>query len=104
MAMDSKATKKLKKLAHHLKPIISIGERGVSSGVLAEIDRGLSDHELIKIKLHSNRRSERATITEELVKSCSANLVQKIGKTIVLYKKNPDAKIKLSNISGIDLA
>ena len=36
----------------------------------AEIDRALSDHELIKIKLHSNRRSERATITEELVKSC----------------------------------
>ncbi len=102
--MDSKVSKKLKKLAHHLKPIISIGEKGVSGGVLAETDRALSDHELIKIKLHTNIRSERVTITKELVEGCSANLVQKVGKTIVLYRKNPDPKRKLSNLSGIDLA
>jgi len=97
--VDAKTRKKLKQIAHHLDPVIAVGDHGLSTNVLAETERALTDHELIKVKLHSGDRDDRASLSDELATHCSAAIVQKIGKVIVLFRANPDSKPALSNLS-----
>lgn len=87
MTLSPKFKQQLKAEAHHLNPIISIGNRGYSAAVQAEIERALDDHELIKIKIAGEDRDERKKLTEELCKFHQAELVQAIGKIIVIYRK-----------------
>lgn len=97
--MDAKTRKRLKQIAHHLDPVIAVGDHGLSASVLAETERALTDHELIKVKLHSADRDERASLGRGLATHCSATVVQKIGKVIVLFRANPQPKPALSNLS-----
>jgi RNA-binding protein len=97
--MDAKTRKKFKQIAHHLDPIIAVGDQGLSASLLAETDRALTDHELIKVKLHSADRGDRELLGDELATRCSASIVQKIGKVIVLFRANPQPKRALSNLS-----
>lgn len=80
----------LKKQAHHLKPVVQSGAAGLSDAVLAEIDRALRDHELIKIKLASADRAAFKTETELVCKRLNAVCVQSIGRTATLYRQNPE--------------
>lgn len=80
----------LKRKAHSLKPIILIGDKGLTENVHAEIDRGLKDHELIKIKMHVKERDEKKTMRDEIIATHSAQLIQQIGHVIVIYRKNDD--------------
>lgn len=90
--LNKEARLALKKQAHHLKPIVQSGAAGLSAPVLAEIDRALTDHELVKIKLATDDKAafkaEVATACQELDASC----VQQIGRTATLYRPNPDNK------------
>ena len=97
--MDPKTRKQLKQIAHHLDPVVSVGDHGLSESVLAEAERALNDHELIKVRIHSADRDERATLGGEIASRCSAEVVQKIGKIFVLYKSNPEPNQALSNLS-----
>lgn len=97
--LDTATRKRLRAIAHHLSPVISIGDGGVSSGVVEETNRALRDHELIKIKIHAEDRDDRKALGEALCEETGAVLVQKIGKTLVVYRANPDANPKLSNLS-----
>src|SRR5690554_7453618 len=72
-------------------------ERHLRGGA-AELERALSDHELIKIKLALPERDDRAAMLGELVTASGAELVQTIGKMALLYRKNPQANPKLSNV------
>ena len=65
--MDAKTRKKFKQIAHHLDPIIAVGDQGLSASLLAETDRALTDHELIKVKLHSADRGDRELLGDELI-------------------------------------
>lgn len=96
--MDSKTTKQLRRIAHHLEPVVSVGEAGVSESVIAETHRALNDHGLIKVKIHAPDRADRALLGEALVTECAAIVVQKIGKVLVLYRPNPAADRHLSNL------
>lgn len=102
--MDTKTRKQLKQIAHHLAPVITVGEHGLSAGVLAETDRALADHELIKVRLQTADRQERAEVANELASRCDAAVVQKIGKIIVLFRVNPKPKRELSNLSRYGLS
>jgi RNA-binding protein len=73
--------------AHHLKPIVMVGGKGLSDSLLAELDRALNDHELIKVTIAGAEREERRQITEELCRASSAEVVQIIGRISVLYRK-----------------
>ena len=97
--MDPKTRKQLKHIAHHLDPVVSIGDHGLSDSLLAEAERALTDHELIKVRIHSTDRAERAALGTELAARCAAEVVQKIGKIIVLYRSNPEPNQALSNVS-----
>ena len=90
--------KRLRAIAHHLDPIVMIGDAGLSTGVIDECERALKDHELIKTKIHLDDRDDRRELGEQLCEAVQAQVVQRIGKTLVIYRENPRANPKLSNV------
>ena len=97
--MLSSELKNLRRIAHHLHPVVMVGDGGVSDAVIAETHRALDDHELIKVKVNAMDRQDRAEMIAALADACQAETVQKIGKIVVLYRRNPEAKPELSNLS-----
>jgi RNA-binding protein len=97
--VDSAERKRLRRIAHHLHPIVIVGDGGVSDAVVAETNRALDDHELIKVKINAMDRDDRNEMIDVLVVACRAEAVQRIGKVVVLYRQNPEAKADLSNIA-----
>jgi len=86
MPMTPKMRQHLKAKAHKLKPIVLIGSNGLTDAVQKEIDRALTDHELIKIRLPSIERDEKQTLLNEICASNQAELVQLIGNIGILYR------------------
>jgi len=80
--------KKLKSDAHSLKPVVMIGQSGLTDAVLAEIELALDHHELIKIKIRAER-DERKLISEKICTATRAEAIQSIGQIIVIYRLNP---------------
>ena len=97
--LDAPFRKRLRAIAHHLDPVVSIGDAGISPGVVQETNRALRDHELIKAKLHCEDRHDRLALGNALCEETGAVVVQRVGKTLVLYRANPDANPKLSNVA-----
>jgi RNA-binding protein len=97
--LNSRNRRILRQIAHHLDPVVTVGNTGVSEAVAAELDRALSDHELIKVRINETDRELRRDLTTALVTACKGELVQTIGRIVVLYRGNPDAKPDLSNIA-----
>ncbi len=98
MSLTQEQKKQFKSIGHHLKPIVTVAENGLTEGVLAELDRALNDHELIKIQLRLAEREDRKVITDELCQKSSSILVQSIGKVALIYRKNPQPNKNLSNV------
>ncbi len=87
--LSSKQKKFLKGLAHSLSPVIQIGKEGITQGLLAATDMELLRHELIKIKIGNNSGLEKNDTARVLSETTGSSLVQLIGKTLILYRKNP---------------
>ena len=98
MTLTQEQKKQFKSIGHHLKPIVTIADNGLTEGVLAELDRALNDHELIKIQLRLAERDDRKAILDELCQKSSSILVQSIGKVALIYRKNPKPNKNLSNV------
>ena len=90
MSLTSKTRQALKAKAHQLKPIVLIGNQGLTDAVHKEIDRGLTDHELIKVKISTTDREVKHAIYEAICTINHAEPVQLIGNIIVIYRKNQD--------------
>ena len=75
--------------AHQLKPVVLIGGKGLTETVLAEIDRALTAHELVKVKAASDEREARDAWLAEICEKLSAHAVQQIGKVLVVYRQKP---------------
>jgi putative YhbY family RNA-binding protein len=82
--------RELKARAHALDPVVQIGGAGLTPAVLAEIDRALKSHELIKVRVPGADRTERETILAEICRGTGAQPVQHIGKILVLFRENPE--------------
>jgi len=80
--------KKLRADAHTLKPIVTIGQSGLTAPVLAEIELALDHHELIKVKIRAERDS-RKLISEQIHNDTGAEIIQSIGQVVVIYRLNP---------------
>lgn len=91
--MDSTDKKRLRAEAHSHKPVIMIGQAGLSPAVLAEIEIALDCHELLKVRIRAEREN-RKTIGDEIVAATGAELIQMIGQIAVLYRPNPEKRIK----------
>lgn len=95
-SLSNNQKKFLKGIAHHLNPVIIIGNNGVTESLMAELDSSLSRHELLKVKIASAERDERPEIIQYLVENTGALLVQTIGKTCVLFRqKEKDSEFTL---------
>ncbi|MBA1332082.1 RNA-binding protein YhbY, partial [Candidatus Endoriftia persephone str. Guaymas] len=66
MALSTQQNRKLKQLAHHLKPVVIIGQHGLSENVMSEIELALSHHELIKVKLAGADKAEREQLSSAI--------------------------------------
>ena len=82
--------KKLKARAHALDPILHLGGKGLTEAVIAEIGRALDAHELIKVRAGGMERDARETVIAEICLRLDAELVQHIGKVLVLYRAKPE--------------
>ncbi|WP_343595889.1 ribosome assembly RNA-binding protein YhbY [Acinetobacter sp.] len=90
--------KRLRQIGHVLNPVIMLGGQGLTENVVEETLRALNDHELIKVKIAGEDREERAEVIEALAEATQAQVVQKIGKIALLYKKAAKQNPKLSNL------
>jgi len=87
----------LKAAAHHLNPVVSISQKGLTPSVLAEIDRCLTAHELIKLRLYGIERDVRDALFTEICTALRCASVQHIGNLLVLWRENPkDAAVQES--------
>ncbi len=88
--MNTQQKQTLKAQAHHLKPVVLLGAKGLSDAVIAETNSALVAHELIKVKINGAEKADRITMAQDLCQQLQAELVQMIGCTLILYRKNPD--------------
>ena len=86
MQLTEKQRRHLRGLAHPLKPVILIGNAGLTDAVVAETSRALADHELIKVRLPGMDREERDAALESLAGRTGSALVGRIGHTAVLFR------------------
>jgi putative YhbY family RNA-binding protein len=87
----------LRAAAHHLKPVVSISQKGLTPSVLAEIDRCLTAHELIKLRLYGIEREVRDALFAEICTALKCAEVQHIGNLLVLWRENPKAAAALES-------
>lgn len=84
--LSSKQRKYLRGLAHHLKPVVQVGGKGLTEAVLAQIDVQLTAHELIKTKLGQDCPVTKPDAAAEIEKALGARIVQTMGRTITIYR------------------
>lgn len=95
MILSNKQKQFLKAEAHHLNPVVMIGNNGLTEGVLVEIESALTYHELIKIKIAAEDRETKHLIADAIIRETSAIKIQLIGSVLTLYKQSDDKKITL---------
>lgn len=98
MTLSSDNKKRFKTIGHDLKPVVMIAGNGLSEGVCGELDRALLDHELIKVKLAIEDREARRAAIEQICQRTGAELVQSIGKVVLLYRESTKPKLHTSNV------
>ena len=91
MSLKPNQKRYLRGMAHALKPIVLVGNKGVTEALLAEFSLALDHHELIKVRLAGDDREERAEQIDELARAANAEIVQNIGKIACFYRHNADA-------------
>ena len=90
MALSEKQRKHLRRLAHPLKPIVMLGNAGLTEAVVAELDRALNDHELVKVSARVGDRAARAAALSALASRTAGELVQQIGNVGVFYRRRKE--------------
>lgn len=98
MSLSPEQRREYRAIAHNLKPVIIVGDKGLSEGLQDELERALSDHELIKIKVASTDREARQEAIQALCDTSGAELVQTIGKIAVILRRAKKPNPKLSNL------
>ncbi|TXD39683.1 ribosome assembly RNA-binding protein YhbY [Lujinxingia vulgaris] len=86
--LTGKQRRYLRTLAHSLKPLVYVGQKGISENLIENVSAQLLAHELIKVKIHEGDGMVEAA--EAIVAGTGAQLAQKIGHTLVLYRPHPE--------------
>jgi putative YhbY family RNA-binding protein len=79
----------LKARAHALEPVVHAGSPGVTDALVAEVDRALTAHELIKVKVGTDDRQQRVAIGDEICARTGAAAVHRVGKVLILWRPRP---------------
>ena len=88
--LTGKARRHLRALGHHLDPLLQIGHEGITDGVVAQANAQLHRHELIKVRVLESSPLDRREAAEELSARTGAALAQVLGRTFLLYKRDPE--------------
>lgn len=92
MSLNESQKKYLRGLGHALKPVIMIGDAGLSDGVRAEFLNAIDHHELVKVRVRAGDRDARDDIIRSLCELSAAELIQRIGNVALLYRENEERK------------
>ena len=87
MPLTEQQKKRLRGLGHKLKPVITVGNAGLSNSLLKEFESSLEHHELIKVKTSAANRDERDTAIRALSEYSGAQLIQRVGNIGLLFRK-----------------
>jgi RNA-binding protein len=90
MAFTGKQRRALRALGHHLRPVVQVGQDDVSDGVVGAVVQALLDHELIKVKVGEGSGLDRKAAAALLAEKTGSELIQVLGRTILLYKRHPE--------------
>ncbi|RIX59424.1 ribosome assembly RNA-binding protein YhbY [Paenibacillus nanensis] len=90
--LTGKQKRYLRSMAHHLQPIFQVGKGGTNDHLVRHIEEALETRELIKVSVLNNCLDDPREVGAEVAEAAGAELVQVIGKTIVLYKESKDHK------------
>ena len=90
VALTPRERAALKARAHALAPVVQLGQHGLTDRVVSEVDRALTAHELIKVKIVGDDRDARHEVGEALAARADAAVVQRVGKVLVLWRPRPD--------------
>lgn len=88
--LTSKQVKFLRGKGHKLSPLVLLGKEGINDNVLQAVDTELHNHELIKVKIGTNSSVNKNTAAKVIPEATKSALVQLIGKTLLLYRPNPE--------------
>ena len=89
MPLTGKQRRKLRALGHHLQVVVQVGHQGVTPAVVAATEQALFDHELIKVKIGSECPVDRHEVADRLDEEPGVDLVQMVGRVLLLYKRHP---------------
>ena len=92
MRLTSQQIRYLRGLTHPLQPVVMIGDKGLNDNVRAEIEDALKHHELIKIKLRTDRETRKEFITK-IITDFGAEKVHVIGQVACFFRRNPKKPI-----------
>ena len=88
VVLDKSTLRYLRSLAHALKPVVRLGQNGLTDAVSRELDGALEHHELVKVKLSTSDKQARLEQLDALCKSARAECIQQIGHTATLFRRN----------------
>lgn len=101
MALTGKQIRHLRALGHHIDPVVQIGKNGITEALTAQLAEAIAHHELIKVKVLPECPIDRKEAGEAVASAIGAELAQTLGRTLLLWKRNPQAaKIELPNARG----
>ncbi len=86
---SSPLRRRLRGFGHALQPVVQIGKQGTTDAVVKQVTQALHDHELVKVKLGTECPESRFDVAEQLAQGRGVNVVQILGRTILLYKRHP---------------
>ncbi len=87
-ALSANQRRHLRSLAHPLRPVILVGAKGITDGLIAELEIALERHELLKVKISGADRDDRDAMIDALVDRSAASLVQRVGNIATLYRRS----------------
>lgn len=90
ITLTSAQRSRLKAKAHALEPVVYVGQHGISEAVIAEVDRSLTAHALIKVKLAGADRESRDELARLLSEATESAVVQQVGRVLALWRPRPD--------------
>lgn len=95
LAITSQERSALRAAAHPLRPVVLIGDRGLTESVLKEIDLNLKAHQLMKVRIAGDDREARVAMMETICETLSCADVHHLGKTLIIYRPDPDTHVSI---------
>jgi len=99
VSLDSRQRKRLRGLAHALEPVVQVGREGISEALVAQVDRALDHHELIKVRFLAGKE-EKAAHVAALCERLGASAAGTVGHVAILYRQQSDPEKRRIRLEG----